>query len=195
MKLTRLILAFSAAIFAAACFPPTTKTPIGTTAGFKPDPALYGMWRAQDGDKSTYFAFLKNDDNSMTAVFVSPPTTPEGSGDWGTYGVEVTKLGDTTFLNARVTSANGHAPDPDESEKIVPLLYRVSGRTLKLSFMDEATVREAIAKGKLKGSMDPGENGDVHITEDGPKLDALMQTPAGLGLFVEKNALLLQKVD
>jgi hypothetical protein len=197
MKLIRLVLAFSAALIAAACYPVTTKSPIGATVGFKPDPALFGMWRGQDEDKDApfYFAFLKNSDGTMTAVYTSPPPTPDASGDWATYTLQAAAIGGTTFLNAQETLTDGKAPDDAIVGQTVPLLYRIGQGTLTLYFLDEKAVKDAIASGKLKGTIDPGENGDVHITEDAAKLDAMMQTKEGVALFATKPLAVLHKID
>src|ERR1700730_15832238 len=47
------ILTFAALAFLAACYPPTTEHPVGTSAGQKQDPQLVGLWHAngKNGDR------------------------------------------------------------------------------------------------------------------------------------------------
>ncbi len=101
MRLVRTALAVCAALFAAACLPVTTKTPIGTTGAAAPDPALYGMWRGSDSknDLPGYFSFLKNGDDAMTAILISLPHGDDG-GEWEVFHVQAATLGGNRYLTA-----------------------------------------------------------------------------------------------
>ena len=87
MKFMRFALLAAAMLFVAACLPVTTRNPVGTTTGFKQDPALVGLWKARpdkddkDDDKQGFIAFLNaGEDGTMTGLMIAPA---KGAGDWG----------------------------------------------------------------------------------------------------------------
>jgi hypothetical protein len=49
--------------------------------------------------------------------------------------------------------------------------------------MDDKAVADAIRGGEIAGAIEPGDNGDVHITAAEPALDAFMKTPRAAKLF------------
>jgi ABC-type molybdate transport system substrate-binding protein len=49
--------------------------------------------------------------------------------------------------------------------------------------MDDKVVADAIRAGEIAGDIEPGDNGDVHITASQPALDAFMKTPRAAKLF------------
>src|SRR5215469_2504621 len=97
----RAVAALCAALLVAACLPVTSKTPIGSTTGLKPDPALYGVWRGRvkDSDTPAYMSFLRNDDGTMGCVLVTPPAGSDG-GEWEVFTLNAATLGGHHFLHA-----------------------------------------------------------------------------------------------
>ena len=75
----------------------------------------------------------------------------------------------------------------------IPLLYVVKGRTLTLYLLDEDKTKEAVKAGKLAGTVEPGESGDVQITAEPEALDAFMAKPEAAELF--KVLMVLKKVE
>ncbi len=71
----------------------------------------------------------------------------------------------------------------DEALQNIAILYRVEGKSLTLYLMDEDAAKAAIAAGQIKGTVGPGDNGDVQITSDAADLDAFLATPEGAALF------------
>jgi hypothetical protein len=193
MRVLRLAAAVSAALLTCACLPVTTKTPIGSTAGFKPDPALYGVWRDQNREKDNegFISFLKDGQDGMTAVLVSPSSD---GGDWQVFQVKTATLGGRTFMNAREIQAHGKAADDELAGHDIPVLYRVRGRTLTLILLDEKKTAAAIRAGAITGTIDPGEYGDVHITADAAALDKFIESDAGIALF-SARAIVMKRVD
>ena len=183
MRLIRIALAVCAALFAAACLPVTTKTAIGTTVAAAPDPALYGMWRGADSknDLPGYFTFLKNGDDTMTAILVSLPHGEDG-GEWETFRVQAATLGGNHYMTATESFVNNAAAGDDALQNIA-LLYRFEGKSLTLYLIDEDAAKAAIAAGKIKGTVGQGDNGDIQITSDAAELDAFLATPEGAALF------------
>jgi len=195
MKFTRFALLAAAALFVAACLPVTTKNPVGSTVGFKQDPALVGLWKVEpekdnkDEDKPGYIAFLNaEEDGTMTALMIAPA---KGAGDWGSYRLKPSTLGANHYLNAWPVMNNDHAADPDEAKTDYLLLYRFEkdGR-LMLYLLDEDATRAAITAGKIEGQIDPGSMGDVHITAEPKALDAFFAGKKGAALFVKPFAVM-----
>jgi hypothetical protein len=189
MSSIRIVLALAAALVVSACFPPTTKTPLGTTVGFKPDPALNGMWRGQDSDKDApgYIGFVKNADDTMTAVMVSPGLG-NNDGEWETFALKLTTLGGKRYMTARATFAKDKPVKPGDEDALgdIILLYRIQGNKLALYFADEKKLAALVKAGKLKGTVsDDTSSPDVALTSDGPELDKFFASPAAAALFVK----------
>ena len=193
MRVLPLAAAIGAALLISACLPATTKTPIGTTVGFKPDPTLYGVWR-QSGQKGVigFITFLKGEGDGMTAIMASP--NDEGGGDWQVFQLKTTSLGGRTFMNAREALVNGKPADDGLAGQNIPVLYRVKGRTLTLLLLDEKKTSAAIKARAIAGTIDPGEYGDVHITATAASLDKFMQSDAGIALF-SGQLIVMKRVD
>jgi hypothetical protein len=196
MKSMRVAAALIAASILAACLPVTSKTPIGTTAGIKPDPGLYGVWkgRDKDGDTPGYMSFLKNDDGSMTAILVTPPAGTDG-GEWEVFSLSTATLGGHHFMHVRELQVNGKTDESPLGTDGFPILYKVSGEKLLLFLLDEKSVADAIKAGRLKGTIEPGEAGDVHLSSDAASLDSLFQTAEGIALFNKNPLITLRKID
>ena len=194
MKFTRFAVLAAAMLFVAACLPVTTKNPVGSTAGFKQDPALVGLWRAEPDknnkdDKTGYIAFLNaEEDGTMTGLMIEPA---KGAGDWGSYRLKPTTLGSNHYLNAWPVMNNDRAAEPDEAKSDFLLLYRFGkdGR-LMLYLLDEDATRAAVKAGKIKGKIEPGSSGDVHITAEPKDLDTFFASKQGAALFVKPFAVM-----
>ena len=195
MKFMRFAVLTAAMLFVAACLPVTTKNPVGSTVGFKADPALVGLWRAEpdkdnkDDDKKGFFAFLNaEDDGTMTGLMIAPA---KGAGDWGSYRLKPTTLGANHYLNAWPVMNNDRAAEPDEAKSDFPLLYRFGKNgTLMLYLLDEDATRAAVKAGKIKGEIEQGSTGDVHITAEPKALDTLFASKQGAALFVKPFAVM-----
>jgi hypothetical protein len=189
MKLARLAALLCVALCAAACLPVTTAVPVGSTVGLTPDPALAGIWKGH-GQKLTdilYLSFFPKDDGTITALALKPDGT---DGGWASYSIQTTTLGAYKFMNAREVSSDGKPADGAEAQKVFPLLYRVNGDgALVIYLLDEKRAASAIKSGKIAGTIDPGDDGDIKITASGADLDAFMQTPDGRALFVKPLAI------
>jgi hypothetical protein len=185
VKLLPHIAGVCAVFLLAACLPVTSKVPVGSTVGLKPDPALLGTWKARDanGDEPAYVHFIGNNDGTMTALLVSPPQK-ENLGEWSAYALRVATLGENHIVNAQEVIANGKPSDGPLAQQQVLLLYRATGRgNITLYVMDDKATAAAIKAGAIAGEIDPGENGDVRITAGEPALDNFMRTPQAAKLF------------
>jgi hypothetical protein len=194
VKLIRLSLAALAVLALAACYPPTTSHPIGTSAGLKPDPVLTGLWKGHPPDPKEaggYFHFLPQEDGSITVILVESGEKPDG--DWNLITLTTGKAGANRFMNARMLSSNGK-PETGAPSGTVPVLYRLDGKgRMTLYLMDETATKAAITAGKIKGTIEKGSMGDATITADPAELDAFMQSPEALALF-DKPFFILRKM-
>ena len=179
------IVSLVAALAAAACLPVTSKVPVGSTAGFKVDPALLGTWTAQASkdEAPSYLHILGNEDGTMTAVLVDSPYK-DNMGDWSVYALRAATLGANRLLNAQERIANGKPSGGPLAQQHVVLLYRAAGPdSVTLYQMDDKAAAAAIRAGEIAGEIEPGESGDVRVTADEPALDAFMKTPRAAKLF------------
>jgi hypothetical protein len=179
------------AFLVCACLPVTTKHPVGSTVGFKPDPAILGVWRGTINHDVAYIAFVSDNKGNTNAVLISPAHGSDG-GDWDVYDAKAATLGGHHFLSVRARYSNGQESNDWPPGVTTTVLYRATARTLTLYLLDDAATATAIKTGAIHGTVDPDMvdakgkitvRGDVHITEDGASLDAFMQSPRGLALF------------
>jgi hypothetical protein len=67
------------------------------------------------------------------------------------------------------------------------MLYRIRNGALTLSSLDEEKVKLAIGSGRIAGTIDPGDDGDVHITAEPVAQDAFFATREGAALFSRRD--------
>jgi len=197
MTLARAFVAVAAALLLTACLPVTTKVPVGTTVGFKPDPLLLGTWSARDkdGDEMSYLHFLGKEDGSMTVLVVTPPHGTS-LGEWSQYDLRVATLGANHYINAQEVTVNGkiNADNPFAKQSIM-LMYRADRQgTIQLYTMDEKAAAAAIKAHEIAGDIEPGQDGDVHITAEEPALDAFMKSSRAAAMF-SKPLITMTRVD
>ena len=180
-----------AALLLAACLPVTTDHPVGSTVGFKPDPALIGMWKGHGDskdDKNGYFAFLRNDDGSMTAMLVTFETDAD---QWNVYEADVATLGANHIMSVRLKSEDGKPANEEDARQIIPIRYDIGkDGKLTLSLLDDKATTAAIKAGRIKGTVHEGSEDDGHITADPKELDAFFATKEGAALFSAKLVVL-----
>jgi hypothetical protein len=195
MCVIRIAMAAACALMLAGCLPVTSTSPVGTTAGLGADPALYGTWKGHSpeaGDQHDgFFHFMAAKDGSLTAAVI---LAAGGKDDgWTIFAVRTAVLGKNHFINAVETFDKDAAAEGRLQNANVPLLYVVRGRTLTLYLLDEDKAKAAVKTGKLKGTIEPGENGDVAITAEPAELDAFMARPEAAEMF--KVMMVLKRVE
>jgi hypothetical protein len=189
MKAVRFALAGCLALLVAACLPVTTKNPVGTTAGFQADPALVGLWKGHgddpDGDlRDGYFAFLRNDDGTMTCILITPD---KSSDEWGTFAVQTAALGGYRYMNVHGGLKNGKPDDDQLAKENILLRYSIGADgKLTLALLDDKATAEAVKAGRIAGVIEPGSMGDVRITADSAAQDKFFATKEGAALFSQK---------
>jgi len=197
MTLARAFVAVAAALLLTACLPVTTKVPVGTTAGFTPDPLLLGTWTARDkdGDEMSYLHFLGREDGSMTVLVVTPPHGTR-LGEWSQYDLRVATLGANHYINAQEVTVNGKInTDNPFAKQSIMLMYRADRQgTIQLYTMDDKAAAAAIRAHEIAGEIEPGQDGDVHITADEPALDAFMKSSRAAAMF-SKPLITMTRVD
>jgi hypothetical protein len=184
MRTTRLAIAAGATLLLAACLPVSTKAPVGSTVGFANDPALNGTWlgRSKDDPTISYFHFLPKEDKTITMIGVTP-LQKDQKASWATYTMQTATLGRNHYMNVHEWLDDGKLVDPAERSVNVAVYYTIEGDTLKAYILDEDKIKAMIAAHKIKGTVDSGKDGDVHITEDPAKLDAMLAGPDAPKLF------------
>lgn len=190
--LSRLGILFAVFLAMAACLPVTSKAPIGTTVGYKPDSQLTGMWQARSDGASAYFAFFPQADGSTKVVMLEPSAAGD-KGGWSVFDVRTTTLGSDRYMDASEIESDEKPVEPKLEH--IPVLYSFAADgSLALYLMDEDAVKDAIRAGKIAGQVEPGQYGDVVLTATPAALDAFFETPAGRALF-GKPAVTLQRVE
>jgi hypothetical protein len=187
MKAIRFAALGLAALFVAACLPVTTTNPVGSTVGFKADPALIGLWKGHSedsDDQDSYFYFLRNEDGSITAILITPGKDAD---DWGTFTLETATLGPNHLMNVREGLKNGKPNDEELAKANIPMLYRIErDGKLTLALLDDEAAAAAVKAGKIQGTIEPGTSGDVRITAEPAAQDAFFATKEGAALFSKK---------
>jgi hypothetical protein len=191
VNIVRAALAAFVMLALAACYPPTTSHPIGTTTGLKLDPLLVGLWKAsppEPGERGAYYHFLPRLDGTITVLVVQTGNEPDG--DWTHITLTTGTAGANHFMNAQLLGSDGK-PDEGSPGGTVPVLYRVDKKgQISLYLTDETLTKAAITAGKIKGTIGTGEYGDAMITADPAELDRFMQSAQGLQLFAKPFAVL-----
>ncbi|GAA0547950.1 hypothetical protein FHS83_000932 [Rhizomicrobium palustre] len=182
------------ALLLGGCLPVTSKSPLGTTAGLGADRALYGTWKGHNPDdpkaKDGYLHFMAGKDGALTAALVMA----DGGNDdgWTIFRVKTARLGGQNYLNAAMAFDKDAAAEGKLKDAIIPLAYVLRGDVLTLYVLDEEKVKAAVKAGKLKGTIEPGDSGDVTLADDPAALDAFFAKPEAMGLF--KAMLVLKRV-
>ena len=195
MKAIRILFAAVAALALTACLPVATKSPIGSTQGFVMDPSLLGTWKGVAGTEKvqSWFHFLPGRENTVMAIIVTPPGDTD-QGGWGAFALQTVKLGTNWYMNAQEVSDNGNIANDKTAQNTTPLLYKISDDgKLTLYMLDEKATAAAIKAGKIAGTVEPGQDGDVTITAEPDDLDAFFQTPEGVALFSKQFAVLTRE--
>lgn len=191
MKTIRLALLALATLALAACYPPTTKLPVGTTVGLKNDPLLLGTWKAapQAGAKENeffYFHFLAAKDGIL-AVLV-----PNGGPASDLLLVKLTtaRFGAAGIMNTRMVPGP-YAESSEQPPGTLPVLYRLDAQGRLLLFtLDEDATKNAIRAHKIAGTGVTSGTDDAVITANAPALDKFFRSRAGLALFTNQIATL-----
>lgn len=195
MRIIRIAATLACVFLLAGCLPVTSKTPVGTTAGLGADAALTGTWKGHSADADNkndgFFHFMQAKDGSLTiAVILAKGSSDDG---WTIFNAHTASLGKNHFINAVETFDKDAPVEGDLKNANIPLLYVVKGRTLTIYLINEDKAKTAIKAGKIKGTIEPGDSGDVQITSESAELDAFMAKPEAVDLF--KVMMVLKRVD
>jgi hypothetical protein len=171
-----------------ACIPVTTRTPVGSTSGFKDDPALQGVWQGKinEGGDTATVAFLEAD-NSMVAVLIGIPMSNgkiDDGGFYASYALKTAALGRSHYINAHQLIEDGKLAKGKQADDSFPVLYTFAANdTLTLSLVDEDAAKAAIQSGKIAGTVEKSSFGDVEFTAEPRAIDKFFASDAGRALF------------
>ncbi|HUO92934.1 MAG TPA: hypothetical protein VMU22_08425 [Rhizomicrobium sp.] len=180
------------AVALAACPPVTTKTPVGTTVKASNDSRLTGVWRGVvgEGEGPSYFTFFPQDDGTINVLVATPPSNSD-KGGYGVFVIRTAMLGKYHFLNVRQTMDDGKPATGTMADRTFPIYYRYNDDgALMLFLIDETAAKAAVKSGKIAGTIEPGDYGDVMLTAPPGELDAFMASSAGRALFTRPVAVL-----
>jgi hypothetical protein len=187
-RFNRAGIVFAALLATAACLPVTSKFPIGTTASYKADPLLTGLWKGKSDKSSDWFAFFPQPNGSTKVVMLEPSKLGD-KGGWIVFDVHTAALGSDRYMDASEIEEDGKPPG--QKLEHMPVLYRFGADgSLALTLMDEDAAKSAIKAGRIAGQVGPGQFGDVVLTAPPAALDAFLQTSAGHALFDKPPAIL-----
>lgn len=195
MPFWRLVVILFCAALLVGCLPVVSTTPVGTTAGLGADKALYGTWKGHSPEakdqQDGFLHIMQAKDGSLTAALI---LADGGSDDgWSIFHLRTAALGKNHYLNAVMTFDKDAPAEGKLKNANIPLFYVVKDKTLTLSLLDEDKVKEAIKAGTLKGTIEPGDNGDAVITASGAELDAFFAKPEAAALF--KRMMVMKRVE
>ncbi len=196
MVIRRLIWVLAASLLASACLPVTSQTPVGSTGQLGADANLAGTWKGTVADDKnvSWFHFLPQTDNTMDVVIVTAPPG-DTDGGWAQFKIQTAQLGDNHYIDAVEILDSGKPATDRLATEHIPLLYRYrDAGTVVLYLIDEQQAANAVRAGKISGTVESGEYGDVRITADAAELDAFFQSKDSLALFTAPWAV-LTKVD
>lgn len=190
MRIVRTAIVVVVAVLLAGCALVYTQTPLGTTVGLGADPALIGTWQGRDDSHDqqeiVIAHFISGSDHDLRLYYLG--LFSDGA-RLIVLRVRTATLGDNGYINANVMAIGGQAADENLCNDNFPVLYLIRGDTLTLYQLDKEKVKAAIRTGRIKGTIGPGDYGDVVITADGPELDAFLATPEATGMFTNKMVL------
>lgn len=195
MRISEFIALGFAALSLSACV--SLKEPIGTSVGYKNDPALEGLWVGHtDKDKSiTYVHIILNDNDTMTAIGITPHHGDQKAA-WGTLAITTVKLGQNHYLNEHETSDDGGPPKDSTGPDEASAYYHIAGDTLTVRFLDSGKVAKEVDAGHIAGVVHrddkSGEVQSVEVTADGAALDAWLAKLDAPKLF--EDFMVLKKV-
>lgn len=195
MRVIRIAATVACVFLLAGCLPVTSTTPVGATAGLGADKALIGTWKGHSADADNkddgFFHFMQAKDGSLTlAVIMAKGSADDG---WTIFNTRTATLGKNHFINAVETFDKDAPAEGALKNANIPLLYVMKDHTLTVYLMDEDKAKAAINAGKIKGTIEPGNSGDVRITADAAELDAFMARPEAANLF--KVLMVLKRAD
>lgn len=192
------VISVALGLLLAGCIPVTTKTPVGSTAGFKNDPGLAGVWQGKvnEGGDTATLAFLSTDEG-MVAVMIGTPMSNgkiDSGGFYASYALKTAMLGHNRYINAHELIEDGKPAKGKEAEGTFPVLYSMAADgTLVLTLVDEDAAKEAVNSGKIAGTVEKTSYGDVALTGTPAALDRYFSSAAGRALF-KKPFLVLHRV-
>jgi hypothetical protein len=184
MRTVRTAILLVVGLLLAGCMPVSTVTPLGTTVGLGADPALIGTWQGRDeknGETTIVLThFIAGPEHDLRLDYIG---LNSGGAVLFVLRARTANLGDNRLINANVLAVGETAADENLRNKNIPVLYRIQGDTLTLSMLDKEKVKAAIRAGRIIGTIEPGDNGDVVITSEATELDAFFATPEAAGMF------------
>lgn len=158
---TGLILA--AALTLSACLPDSIN-PLGDPQSAAPDPRLVGNWSGTMNDEPATLAVTAGEGAKLDFRVVTQGA--EGKEDWVKLSGFPATLKNQTYINVKFIEETDKVYDPGEQNYYVCRYVLTDDGTLTVWTMAEQPVVDAIAAGRINGSVDGSkENRNIHITD------------------------------
>jgi hypothetical protein len=159
--------------------------PIGTSVGFRNDPALAGLWygKSDKEDSSAgYYHVLLNADDTMTLVGVAAQAAnPEKGGGWVVLTATTVALGGNHYINGREIFEDGK---PKDDATLYSGYYTIRDDTVTIYALDDRKVAAEIKAHRIAGTITQGRFGqDVAITAGAADVDRWLSSPRAPALF------------
>lgn len=158
--------------------------PIGTSVGFKNDPALAGLWYGKsdkEDNDAGYYHVLLNADDTMTLVGVAAHTASPEKGGWAVLTATTVVLGGNHYINGRELFEDGK---PKDDAIVYSGYYSLSGDVVTIYALDDRKVAAEVKAHHIAGTVTQGRFGqDVAITASAADVDKWLSSPGAPGLF------------
>ncbi len=174
---TRLLAACGLALLLAGCLPDSVN-PLTPPEQAVDAPELLGLWQTTVEDATLYVHIYRGDGNRLAVVTVSHEA--DGTGDTDRYAVHASEIAGRRFIN--VQTADAAAADA--------MPYSIFGYeigndgTLIIRFLSSAALADAVAAGRLSGTVTSDSFGrSVRLTGSGEEIAGYLAHAAPDTLF------------
>ena len=153
----------AAALVLSACLPDSIN-PLGDPQTAAPDPRLVGNWSGTMNDEPATLAVTAGEGAMLDFRVVTRDS--EGKEEWVKLSGFPAALKDRTYINVKFVEEADKVYDPKEENFYVCRYVLSDDGTLTVWTMAEQPVVDAIADGRINGSVDGSkENRNIHITD------------------------------
>ena len=176
----------AAALALSACLPDSIN-PLGDPKTAAPDPRLIGNWSGTMNDEPATLAVTAGEGAMLDFRVVTRDA--EGKEEWVKLGGFPAALKNRTYINVKFIEEADKVYDPNEQNFYVCRYVLSDDGTLTVWTMAEQPVVDAIAAGRINGSVDGSdENRTIHITDSNVVLADFLGTADPNVLFSHKYA-------
>lgn len=143
---------------------PDTINPLGDPQTATADPRLVGEWSGTMNDEPASLTVTAGEGAMLNFRVVI--TDSEGKKDWVLLDGFPAQIKQRSYMNVKFREERDKVYDPNEQNFYVCRYVLAADGTLTVWTMAEQPVVDAIAEGRINGSVDGGkDNRNIHITD------------------------------